>query len=167
MKRFVFFLGIMCSLAIKAQVVVETDSSFVRDGALVLRVKIINRNAVAKRIGIDSRKTLRQLNSSQQEEVNKASTPQNYIFFWDGKQLINEESLDCDQQLPQYSIVNIPAQGTHEMLLETRCLSETVLTKLNSGKTLLYKLYVRYSESGIMHTSETVLTKLKVRKPHF
>lgn len=150
-----------------AQVKLLPDSSYVQDGALVLSFKLSNQTAFDKTILMDNRKTLYQTNSSGLDSIIHQNVPQNVILFIDKHGIIEEGTERYDHQLPQ--ITERKLKGGDEYLLnfETRCLSDSVLTQLNKGKRLRYKMYISYIENGTIHSVETPLTKLRVTKPTF
>ncbi|AMS26880.1 hypothetical protein AEM51_07455 [Bacteroidetes bacterium UKL13-3] len=150
-----------------AQVKLHADSSYVQDGALVLSFTLSNKTSFDKTVLMDSRKTLYQINSSGLDSIMHQNAPQNVILFMDKNGIIEEETERCDDQLPQINERKLNRGDKYLLNFETRCLSESVLKQLNSGKRLRYKMYILYIENGIIHSVETPLIKLRVTKPAF
>ncbi|MES2558958.1 MAG: hypothetical protein V4590_04425 [Bacteroidota bacterium] len=160
---FLVLLGVSAT----AQVQLIADSSYVSDGALMLRFKLVNTTDHTISISIDNRRSLRQLNMSHTAAELLSSIPLSFILFYHKDKFINEAPNICDNQQPQRETIRIMQGQRHTLLFQTRCLSETVLTQLNKGHTLAYKMYIRYEDMGVMKTINTEQEKLKVKKPKF
>lgn len=167
MKTVLSIILLFAIIPVNGQVQLSSDSSWVEDGALVLRVKIMNPQADPVTIVIDNRRSLRQLDKSHASSDSLSEVPLSFVVFYKKKEFIDEQPLECDRQVPEREAVLIRGRGSYTMELKTRCLGETILTLLNSGIRLNYDLYLRYGYNGNMHTAKTGHVKLKIRKPRF
>lgn len=167
MKRIALILFLMVSAATQAQVQLRADSSYVQDGALVLRFRLVNPTAQTVSIKMDKRRSLLQLNKQEMNNVLSSSAPRNFMVFFMKGTLVDEEVKPCDFQLPQNEEIILQQGQEYPITFQTHCLSETVLKQLNKGKALYYEMYIRYEESGKLQTTKTERIKLKVKKPGF
>ncbi|MES2778944.1 MAG: hypothetical protein V4651_03505 [Bacteroidota bacterium] len=160
-------LFFLLAVSTTAQVQLLPDSSYVQDGALVLRFKLTNATDHTVSLTIDKRRSLRQLNAPHTADDLLSSIPLNFVSFYHKDVFMDEEPAGCDNQLPQSETIQLQQGQVYPLLFQTHCLSETVLTQLNKGNTLQYKMYIHYEESGMMQTVKTERVKLKVKKPKF
>lgn len=167
MKIRLLIAFLLMTVALQAQITLKVNRSYIQDGALVLEFILTNNTSMEKTMLMDSRKTLHQTTSSGLDALMQQSIPQNAILFWDKKGVIEEVTEQCDDQLPQISPRTLKVGEKFLFTLETRCLSERVLLRLNNGKSVQYKMYIQYMENGAMQRLETSLLKLNVTKPTF
>lgn len=167
MKAIITCCILLLSVAGYAQLQLKTDTTYVQDGALVMRFKLVNQTHTTVSLVLDKRRSLEQLNAQHRGEVLAAAFPHNFILFYNKQLLIDEEPASCDHQQQQNETINLQPGQSFTLLFQTHCLSPAVLTQLNSGRKLGYEMVIRYEEGGVLKTVKTQRCKLKVRKPSF
>lgn len=167
MKGIFALLFLLVSVASQAQVQLKPDSSYVKDGALVLRFKLVNPTAQVLSLKTDKRNALQQLNKQEMSDALLADAPRNFIIFFLKEKMVDEQVSPCDFKLAQYEEITLQQGQEYSIVFLTHCLSETVLTQLNKGKALHYEMYIRYEESGTLKIVKTEKVKIKVKKPAF
>jgi hypothetical protein len=167
MKGIVTCCLLLFSLAVCAQLQLKNDTSFVQDGALVMRFSLVNQSPWPITLVLDKRRSLQQLNAQHSGEALIAEVPHHFILFYNKQLLIDEEPLSCDHQVQQHETIKLQPAQSFVLVFQTHCLSPTVLTQLNRGRALRYEMVMRYEEAGTFKTIKTQRGKLKVKKPTF
>lgn len=164
MKPITFILVLLFSLAAEAQIQLRYDSSYASDGALVMRFKMLNPGTQTVLFKIDKRRSLLQLNNQGIQNSLTANTPQSFIVFYVKDKVVDETVTPCDFQQQQNEEITLHQGQEITLLFQTHCLSKTVLSLINKGKTVSFEMYIRYVEGTTIQTVKTVRSKLKVKK---
>jgi hypothetical protein len=166
-----YIVVIICTIlavSLHAQVNVTIESTHLNDGALVLEGSLTNitQNQIA--IEISNTKTLLQLPYPQKEarldSALRSAVPVTFVVFYDGDNMIDEPVAVCDGKLPGTKQVSLAANTKHNISIESRCFSQSVIRLLNSRKSVKAELYVLYRMDNILYIARSAKKKIKIKK---